>query len=246
MGASPIYQPTSSFDKAILVNLDGLEKFYLPRVSAMRNETGNPIGVVVVLQDVTRFRVADDVKTDLIATVSHELKTPLTSMQMAVYLLLEEKIGPLNPKQTELLLAARNNSDRLFEMIEDLLDLARFEGGATMIQTQKPVAARSLLEVVAERERRTCHLAEGFDCELQIGKPSRIFPMLPSAAPRIDQVFANFISNAVEILAPARRHHPLSPRGRPIPKMSVPLVRFSVQATRARHDPQGITPPRLR
>ncbi len=93
------FQPTS-FDKAISVNLDGAEKFFLPRVLAMRNETGIPVGVVVVLQDVTRFRVADDVKTDLIATVSHELKTPLTSMQMAVYLLLEEKVGPLNPKQT--------------------------------------------------------------------------------------------------------------------------------------------------
>ncbi len=87
------FHPTS-FDKAILVNLEGAEKFYLPRVLAMRNDSGTPVGVVVALQDVTRFRVADDVKTDLIATVSHELKTPLTSMQMAVYLLLEEKNRP--------------------------------------------------------------------------------------------------------------------------------------------------------
>ena len=42
-------------------------------------------------------------KTNLVATVSHELKTPLTSIRMAVYLLLEERIGALNPKQTELL-----------------------------------------------------------------------------------------------------------------------------------------------
>ena len=86
------------------------------------------MGAIVVLQDADLASVvADDVKTDLIATVSHELKTPLTSMQMAVYLLLEEKVGPLNPKlKPELLPAARSNSDRLFEMIEDLLDLARF------------------------------------------------------------------------------------------------------------------------
>jgi NtrC-family two-component system sensor histidine kinase KinB len=190
------FQPTN-FDKALLVNLDGSEKFYLPRVSAMRNETGNPIGVVVVLQDVTRFRVADDMKTDLIATVSHELKTPLTSMQMAVYLLLEEKVGPLNPKQTELLLAARNNSDRLFEMIEDLLDLARFEGGAALID-KKPVAARQLVEEVAEREKE---LVTSRGLELKIETEPHL-PKVEISRTRIDQVFANFISNAVKYSPP--------------------------------------------
>ncbi len=185
------YQPTS-FDKAILVN-QGAEKFYLPRVLAMRDEAGTPVGVVVALQDVTRFRVADDVKTDLIATVSHELKTPLTSMQMAVYLLLEEKVGPLNPKQIELLLAARNNSDRLFEMIEDLLDLARFEGGSALIDKQ-PVPAKDILNEVAERER---DLVTSRGLHLKLETDPRL-PKVAVSRSRIDQVFANFISNAVK------------------------------------------------
>ncbi len=186
------FQPTS-FDKAILVNLEGAEKYYLPRVLAMRQESGMPVGVVVALQDVTRFRVADDVKTDLIATVSHELKTPLTSMQMAVYLLLEEKIGPLNPKQTELLLAARSNSDRLFEMIEDLLDLARFEGGAALIE-KKAVASQRLVEDVAEKERGMV-VSRGLKLSVEI-EPH--LPRVEISRPRIEQVFANFLSNAVK------------------------------------------------
>ncbi len=190
------FQPTS-FDKAILVNLEGHEKFFLPRVLAMRNELGDSTGVVVVLQDVTRFRVADDVKTDLIATVSHELRTPLTSMQMAVYLLLEEKVGPLNLKQTELLLAARNNSDRLFEMIEDLLDLARFEGGAALID-KKPVAAGDLIEGVAAREKELVS-SRGMHLEIEV-EPH--LPRVEISRPRIDQVFANLISNAVKYSAP--------------------------------------------
>jgi signal transduction histidine kinase len=190
------FQPTS-FDKALLVNLDGEEKFFLPRVLAMRNESRVPIGVVVALQDVTRFRVADDVKTDLIATVSHELKTPLTSMQMAVYLLLEEKIGPLNPKQTEMLLAARNNSDRLFEMIEDLLDLARFEGGAALIE-KKPVSSQKLVEEVAEREAELVE-SRGLKLNLEI-EPH--LPRVEISRVRIDQVFANFLSNAVNYSPP--------------------------------------------
>ena len=186
------FQPTS-FDKAILVNQGAGEKFYMPRVLTMRRENGSVLGVVLALQDVTRFRIADDVKTNLIATVSHELKTPLTSMQMAVYLLLEEKIGSLNPKQAELLIAARNNSDRLFAMVEDLLDLARFEGGAGLIE-KKPFSARQLVEDVAARERELV-TSRGLHLVVEIA------PDLPSVSisrPRIDQVFSNFISNAVK------------------------------------------------
>jgi NtrC-family two-component system sensor histidine kinase KinB len=186
------FQPTS-FDKAISVSFDASEKFFLPRVLAMRNESGVVMGVVVALQDVTRFRVADDVKTDLIATVSHELKTPLTSMQMAVYLLLEEKIGPINPKQTELLLAARNNSDRLFEMVEDLLDLARFEGGAALIE-KKVFTAQQFVESVAEREKE---LVMSRGLELRVEAEPHL-PRIEVSLPRINQVFANFFSNAVK------------------------------------------------
>jgi signal transduction histidine kinase len=214
---APDFQPTS-FDKAILVNLDGDEKFFLPRVLAMRHESGAPIGVVVALQDVTRFRVADDVKTDLIATVSHELKTPLTSMQMAVYLLLEEKIGPLNPKQTELLLAARNNSDRLFEMIEDLLDLARFEGAAALIE-KKAVTSRRLVEEVAERERAFV-VSRGLKLSVEI-EPH--LPRVEISRVRLDQVFANFLSNAVKYSPPGGTITLLAKRD------GANLVRFAVR-----------------
>jgi signal transduction histidine kinase len=189
---SPDFQPTS-FDKAISVNLDGSEKFFLPRVLAMRNETGNPVGVVVALQDVTRFRVADDVKTDLIATVSHELKTPLTSIQLAIYLLLDEKVGSLTPKQTGLLIAAQNNSDRLFEMIEDLLDLARFEGGAALIE-KKPISCQQLVEEVANREKE---LVVSRGLELKVETEPHL-PKVEISRARIVQVFENFISNAVK------------------------------------------------
>ena len=99
-----------SFDQAICVRVDDREKFLLPRVIGLQDGGS---GAVVILNDVTRFRLLDDVKTNLVATVSHELKTPLTSIRMAVYLLLEERIGALNPKQTELLLASRDDAERL-------------------------------------------------------------------------------------------------------------------------------------
>jgi signal transduction histidine kinase len=186
------FQPTS-FDKAVLVNLDGSEKFFLPRVMAVRSDADAPLGVVVALQDVTRFRVADDVKTDLIATVSHELKTPLTSIQLAVYLLLDEKVGALTPKQAALLMAAQNNSDRLFEMIEHLLDLARFEGGAALIE-KKRISSLQLVQDAVARERE---FVTSRGLELKVETESNL-PEVEVSHSRIDQVFANFISNAAK------------------------------------------------
>ena len=70
-----------SFDQAICVRVEEREKFLLPRVIGLRDGGS---GAVVILHDVTRFRLLDDVKTNLVATVSHELKTPLTSIRVAV------------------------------------------------------------------------------------------------------------------------------------------------------------------
>ena len=79
------------------------------------------------------MRLLDQVKSNLVATASHELKTPLTSIRLAVHLLLEESVGPLTSKQTELLLDARENSERLLAMINNLLDLARLEQGSRQL-----------------------------------------------------------------------------------------------------------------
>src|SRR5213079_1914419 len=108
------------------------------------------IGAAVVLLDVTRFHRLDRLKSDMVSTVSHELKTPLTSVQMAVHLLLEEVVGPLTPKQVELLLAARQDSDRLLAMVNDLLDLTRIEQGRLRLDVQ-PVAPAELAAEAAER-----------------------------------------------------------------------------------------------
>ena len=124
----------SSFEKAICLRVGDQETFLLPRVIGMRDEFGALFGAAVVLQDVTRFRLIDDVKTNLVSTVSHELKTPLTSVRMGLHLLLEERIGPLNPKQIDLLIAARDDSERLLRMINDLLDLAKLESGRSELR----------------------------------------------------------------------------------------------------------------
>jgi len=189
---APDYLPTS-FEKTVVVRVDDKEVFLLPRVIGMRDEAGNVYGAAVILQDVTRLRLLDEVKSNLVSTVSHELKTPLTSVRMGLYLLLEERIGPLNSKQTELLMAAREDSERLLGMINDLLDLAKLESGKVTLNREDIGAGNLVQTISAELEA----LAESHGTRLS----KTIEPGLPGVRVdlrQISHVFTNLISNAVK------------------------------------------------
>ena len=146
---------TDSFDQAATFRLDGEDRDFLPQVRPIREPGGDTLGAAVVLSDVTRFRLLDQLKSDLVATVSHELKTPLASIRLAVHLLLEETVGPLTPKQMELLLDARDNAERLLNMIEHLLALARLEEGEERLALSP--ADPALLLPRRRRQRRRRH-----------------------------------------------------------------------------------------
>ena len=193
---APDSVPTS-FEKAIPVRIDDHEAFLLPRVIGMRDESGNMFGAALVLQDVTRFRLMDEVKTNLVSTVSHELKTPLTSIRMGLHLLLEERIGPLNAKQLELLLAAREDSERLLRMINDLLDLARLESGQTR-QRLEVVSPRTLID---DALPNLLSLAEAHDLRL-VAEVAPDLPEVTVDSRQISHVFSNFVSNAARFSKP--------------------------------------------
>ena len=179
-----------SFDQAICVRVDDREKFLLPRVIGLRD---GGAGAVVILHDVTRFRLLDDVKTHLVATVSHELKTPLTSIRMAVYLLLEERIGALNPKQTELLLASRDDAERLLDLINNLLDLAKLESGASVSERRAQPPEEMVRRAV--QEAREIAAAAGSHLAMRVeGHP----PPVTISADQLSHVFSNLISNAAK------------------------------------------------
>src|SRR5207302_2955330 len=120
---------TETFDRAVTFRSDGEDRAYLPQVRPIKSPDGDALGAAVVLADVTRFRLLDRLKSDWVATVSHELKTPLTSVRLAVHVLLEEAVGPLEPKQVEFLVEVRENTERLLKLIERLLSLAKLEDG---------------------------------------------------------------------------------------------------------------------
>lgn len=192
----PDYLPTS-FEKTVVVLVDDKEVFLLPRVVGMRDEAGHVYGAAVILQDVTRLRLLDEVKSHLVSTVSHELKTPLTSVRMGLYLLLEERIGALNPKQTELLLAAREDSERLLGMINDLLDLAKLESGKATLN-RETIGAGQLVQTLAPELEA---FAESHGAQLTKTVESGLADVRVDLR-QISQVFTNLVSNAVKHTRP--------------------------------------------
>ncbi|WP_435020663.1 ATP-binding protein [Tundrisphaera sp. TA3] len=190
LGGLDDYMP-AGVEQALCLRDDGQERFFLPRVLGIKGE-GDPLGAAVVLHDVTKFRLVDQLKSDMVSTVSHELKTPLTSIQMAVHLLLEEAVGPLEPKQVELLMAARQDSDRLLAMLNDLLDLTRIEQGRVRLDL-KPVAPGDLAAGAIERfESRARDAGIGL-----AGDIARTLPRALVDRERIEHVFDNLIGNAL-------------------------------------------------
>ena len=106
------------------------------------------VGATVMLQDVTRLRRFEELKNDLVATIAHEFRTPLTSLRMVVHLCTEQVAGPLTEKQAELLYAAREDCDRLQAMVDDLLDLSRIESGRIDLHRRR-LGAQDLIDLTA-------------------------------------------------------------------------------------------------
>ncbi len=168
------------------------ERYFLPRAAAVYETRGVIVGATVILQDVTRLRRFEELKNDLVATVAHEFRTPLTSLRMAVHLCTEQVAGPLTEKQAELLYAAREDCDRLQTMVDDLLDLSRIESGRVELYPSS-IAAKVLIESAIEK-----HKGEADAAGVSLGGDAAAPDIsIMADQERIGHVFSNLIGNAI-------------------------------------------------
>jgi signal transduction histidine kinase len=192
MATGDHYLPTD-YGRAVNLRVAREDRHYLPRILAIGDKLTEFKGAAIILQDVTKFRLLDDAKTNLVGTVSHELKSPLTSLRMAVYLLLEQNIGALTAKQRELLEGARDDAERLLRILDNLLDLTRLEGGASTLDRQH-ITVAALLERIA-REAQVFIAAAGqtltVEIEAELGEVEMNLDI-----DRIRHVFINLLTNA--------------------------------------------------
>ncbi|MBI5493925.1 MAG: HAMP domain-containing protein [Deltaproteobacteria bacterium] len=213
-------------EDAVRVTTLDQERHLLPRAAPVHDENGHVVGVTLVLQDVTRLRRFDELKNNLVATVAHEFRTPLTSLRMAIHLCLDGVVGELTDKQRDLLEAARHDCGRLQSMVDDLLDLSRIEGGALAVST-RPVEVSQLLAAAL-----TAHEGEATsrNVRLTVDEPVGL-PAVNVDQDRIALVFDNLVGNALRYTPPEgsitlRAHHQDG------------QVRFEVQDTGPGVEPQ--------
>ncbi|HEV7672488.1 MAG TPA: ATP-binding protein [Thermoanaerobaculia bacterium] len=184
--------PERGFEAAIQVWKDGKEHFFMPHAVAIRDAEGQLQGTTLILSDVTDLRRVDEMKSGLLSTVSHELRTPLTSLQMAVHVLLGEKLGELNKEQTELLVVARDDAERLREIVESLLELSRLQSDRQLLRFE-PVAPREFVEARTNEFRPEFEDA-GIELKVEIDPEA---PKVLADPARARLVLSNLLSNAL-------------------------------------------------
>lgn len=155
-------------------------------------ESSKSAGSVYVLKNITQFKELDEAKTNFIATVSHELKTPLSSIKMSLKLLNDTRVGAMNEEQIQLLNHIKEDSDRLLKITSELLDLSQVETGnlkLTFAVTKPEDIVQYAIDAVKfQAEQKSIKLELNCDANL---------PKVNADIQKTAWVMVNFLSNAL-------------------------------------------------
>lgn len=121
---------------------DGRESYFIKEIVDINviptgEEKSSFIGQVIMLRNITLFKELDLAKTNFMGTVSHEFKTPISSIKMGLQLLDNEQIGKLNSEQKNLLNGIREDADRLLKITGELLNVTQLESGSMQLNQQE-------------------------------------------------------------------------------------------------------------
>ncbi len=168
------------------------ERVLASTVSPVVERSGRLAGVAVVLRDVTEQKLLEERKEEFVQVVSHELRTPLTSITGALDLVLGGLAGEIAPKQARYLRLARESSEKLNAVVDDLLDVARLAKGKLQMQLGV-VFLDELVRSTAERYQPAAS-ERGQEIEVEAEGPVKIV----ADGARLGQVLSNLLTNAVK------------------------------------------------
>ncbi len=177
------------------VVVDNRENFFTKEVVDIAQDGSN--SRVIVLKNITSFKELDVAKTNFIATVSHELKTPLAASDFSLKLLEDDRVGTLSAEQKELLQSLKDDNGRMLRILSELLNMSQVEAGKIQLTIQdvnpyEVVDASVQTVSTATREK-----------ELRIEKhlPNDL-PTLKADGDKMAWVLNNFLTNAIKYAPP--------------------------------------------
>ncbi|MFH1347205.1 MAG: ATP-binding protein, partial [Candidatus Margulisiibacteriota bacterium] len=168
-------------------------------LSPIRSPEGRIIGISAILKDITELRKVDQLKQEFLAVVSHELRTPLTPIKGYLSLLLEGRIGKLEPKQKDALNVILSQSNHLHDLIDSVIDISRIESGRPLELQKEPLFIEDIIK-------------ESIDASAIAVKSKQInlmsdFPLTRSAAmadrQKVLRLMDNLLGNAIKFTPPS-------------------------------------------
>jgi signal transduction histidine kinase len=174
---------------------EGAVRYYKLRYSSIILPENDINAALIVFSDITQYEELDRLKSEFVAKVSHELKTPLTSMGMAVGILGDEIVGNLSDKQKELILSMREDYNRLNKLVKEILELSRIESGGIQLEF-KPTDIKMLL--------KGCIKTFSLQCEEKNIKLRYIsngdVPLISADYDYLSRAVGNFIGNSIKFI----------------------------------------------
>ncbi len=180
-------------------------------------KTSVPIGTVILLRNVTSFKELDLAKTNFIATISHELKTPIASLQMGATLLQDKRVGELNDEQAKIVQTVTDETNRLMKITGELLDMAQVESGNIKINLQQT----SPTEVIEHAVEALKFQAEQRHVKMEVQLDDKL-PFIRADKDKTTWVLINLLTNAL-------RHSPENSQVLVQCRKQLDTVKFSVQ-----------------
>lgn len=169
------------------------EKITVPiRIVPTGEEASKKIGSFIILKNITAYKELDSAKTNFIATVSHEFKTPIASMKMSLQLLGNEHTGTLNDEQRNLLAGIKDDTDRLLRTTGELLNITQVETGKTSVQTE----SLQVNTIITEAIEANSITASAKQISITTDIPDGL-PQILADREKAAWIMSNLISNAI-------------------------------------------------
>ena len=186
-------------DKLLKIYADKKESYFNKDFLEIFNGD-QKIGEVIILRNITRFQELDLAKTNFIATISHELKTPISSINMSLKLLDDQRIGDMNTEQKKLVENIKADSQRLLKITSELLDLTQVESGNINLNTRHV----SPLDIISQASNAVQSLAEQKSITIEKHIAANL-PLVKADTEKTSWVLLNFLTNAVRYSLPGSK-----------------------------------------